>query len=208
MNFDWFDNRKKTVVSAAVLLFVMTSLVLYFTQHRPQNEPEPVFSDYPLGAEATDVDRIEIEEERLIFVDLKGAVLQQGVYELPENSRVIDAIEMAGGFSDDAEKRAINLAERLRDGQMIYVPAVGETPEEQLVIAPLMESSARSPLVSINRADEKELTQLPGIGPARAASIVAFREERGRFQRKEDLMNVSGIGQKTFDRLKDLIIVD
>jgi competence protein ComEA len=146
-----------------------------------------------------------------LVVQVRGAVLRPGVYELPPGSRVKDAIEAAGGFLADANTEKINLASSVADGQEIVVPNLsetldgvgGEVPTEEGTT----ETESPSYLIDINYATAEELETLPGIGPTLALRIVQYREEHGPFQTIEDIMNVSGIGQATFEKIKDYIYV-
>lgn len=135
-----------------------------------------------------------------IFVHLLGAVQHPGLYQLREGDRGVDAVAAAGGFADAADQSQLNLARFLVDGEQIYVPAIGETP----AAAPGTTTGGK---VNINTADEPTLETLPRVGPAMAARIIAWREANGRFTTIEDLMSVTGIGDKTFEGLKDLVTV-
>lgn len=148
-----------------------------------------------------------------VLVDVKGAVLYPGVYELTEQDRIIDAITMAGGYADGAEPKLINHAQKLQDEMVIYIPRKGEQLEED--IPQLIQvagtngggGTSKDGKINLNQANETELTTLPGIGPAKATAIIGYRTETGRFQTIDDLKNVSGIGDKTFEQLRDLIDV-
>ena len=147
---------------------------------------------------------------KIIVVDVKGAVLHPNVYTLEEGQRVIDAITAAGGYTPDADSRLLNHAQRVTDETVIYVPIIGE--ELPIFDQPGDELEKQDPsaaqLVNINTADEMQLQSLTGIGPAKSSAIIKYRTEQGAFQVIEDLMNVSGIGQKTFDSLSEFITVD
>ena len=134
------------------------------------------------------------------FVHILGAVERPGLYGVREGDRVIDAVAAAGGFTDSADQTQVNLARFLVDGEQLYVPTVGETPAS----APGVTAQGK---VNINTADASALETLPRVGPAMAARIIDWREANGRFAAIEDLMSVTGIGQKTFDGLKDLVTV-
>ena len=137
-----------------------------------------------------------------VVVDVSGAVRNPTVATLPEGSRVYEAIEAAGGLADDADLSALNRAAVLEDGEKVYVPAASQEPEG----GSGEPSSSREPtLVNINLADVDELDTLPGIGPATAQAIVDDRAANGRFASPEDLMRVSGIGEKKFEKLATLI---
>ncbi|MEO4052213.1 helix-hairpin-helix domain-containing protein [Solibacillus sp. CAU 1738] len=144
----------------------------------------------------------------LVLVDVKGQVKFPGVYELTAEDRIIDAINLAGGYTDLAETKMINHAQRLQDEMVIYIPQKGEEVEIEFVVVAGIStngSTSSSGKININKADETELQTLPGVGPAKAQAIVAYRSEVGKFQSIDDLKKVSGIGEKSFERLKDLI---
>ena len=147
-----------------------------------------------------------------IIVYVCGAVENPDVYELDPGARINDALEAAGGFSGDADMNMINLAEPVSDGQRVYFPVQGEdmTGDSQDMNAALETDiyGDDTSLVNINKAGVSELTQLPGIGETRAGQIVEYRETHGKFSSKEDLKNVSGIGDSTYEKLESHIIVD
>ena len=135
-----------------------------------------------------------------IFVHILGAVNEPGLYELREGDRAVDAVAAAGGFTKDADQTGLNLARFVTDGEQIIVPVVGEVP----AAAPGTDSSGK---VNLNTADEATLETLPRIGPALAQRIIAWRDENGRFTAIDDLKSVTGIGDKTFEGLADLVTV-
>lgn len=146
-----------------------------------------------------------------IQVHVAGAVVRPGVYDLPEEGRVQDAVEAAGGFVVEADQNAINLAARLEDGERLDIPFVaGYVPDEEsgfVVISEGTPSPLVEELVNINTASVEELEQLPGIGPTLAQNIIAYREEYGSYYTIEDIVYVSGISEATYNKIKDLITV-
>ena len=134
-----------------------------------------------------------------LLVDVGGAVVAPGVYELDEGSRVVTAIEVAGGLAPDADTALLNQAALLVDGQKVVVPRRGD------ISGSYAAQTAATSLVSINMADAATLATLPGIGQATADAIVRERETNGPFSAKEDLARVSGIGQKKLAQIIDLI---
>jgi len=146
----------------------------------------------------------------VLYVHVLGAVVHPGLYTLADGARVVDAIGAAGGMTDDAEQSGVNLARPLSDGEQLVVPHVGDP-----VPAPATGGTqgggtpdgAMGGKVNLNTGTEEQLDTLPRVGPAMAAKIIAWRTENGRFTSIDDLMNVSGIGQKTFDGLKDQVTV-
>lgn len=148
----------------------------------------------------------------IVMVDVKGAVKHPGVYEVDTASRVIDAVTLAGGYLENADTRLINHAQKLQDEMVIYIPLEGEEPldvADSLTTMPNGSSGSGSSdgKVNLNTADETALMTLPGIGPAKAQAILAYRQEIGSFKVIEDIKSVSGIGDKTFERLQELITV-
>ena len=149
----------------------------------------------------------EEPQSKQVIVDVKGAVKYPGVYELTDADRVVDAITLAGGYMDGADATLINHAQKLQDEMVIYIPLQGEEPAIaiQQFSGSTSSTQADSGKININVADETQLTTLPGIGPAKAKASIAHREEQGKFQSIEGLKDVTGIGDKTFEQLKDLI---
>lgn len=145
-----------------------------------------------------------------VVVYVCGEVNDSGVYHLPNKSRVCDAIESAGGMTDDAGRDFWNLASEVYDGQMIYVPTKEEV-ESGNVPKPDTEntdvSSGDSSKININTASKEELMTLTGIGESKADNIIKYRQENGSFSAVEDLTNVSGIGESIFNKIKDSITV-
>ncbi len=151
-----------------------------------------------------------------IQVFVNGQVAAPAVYTLPPQSRVADAIAAANGFTDEADTAVVNLALSLNDGAQVYVPATGDNapPPPVVVSQPAAgnQPTAAAPadtggLININTATLEELDALPGIGPSTAQKILDHRDENGRFNAIEDIMNVSGIGEAKFDQIKELITV-
>ena len=130
-----------------------------------------------------------------LVVHVLGAVVVPGLYELPVGSRVVDAIAVAGGFAADADRGGVNLARLLVDAEQVQVPVIG---------AP---DAASGGLVNLNTADSATLQTLPRVGPAFADRIIAWREANGGFRSVDDLLSVSGIGDKTFEGLAALVTV-
>lgn len=142
-----------------------------------------------------------IPEPAVIRVYVCGAVARPGVVEIPWESRIEDALLAAGGFGPDAAREAVNLADWVKDGQMLYFP----TAQEALEWEPGRETG--DGLVNINTADEALLCTLPGIGASRAADIIAYREKHGGFASCEDIMQVAGIKSSIYEKICDKITV-
>lgn len=140
-------------------------------------------------------------EEELLYVHVAGEVASPGLYLLDQGARVADAVAAAGGFSEAAERASVNLARKLVDGEQILVPAVGAAPA---VAAPGAPAPAGG-LVSLSTATAAQLEELPEIGPATAAKIIAHREANGPFTSVDQLLEVPGIGEKTLEAFRDLV---
>ena len=164
-------------------------------EHTPAHEPDPV-------------------DPVIVMVHVVGAVLRPGVYEVPEGSRAADVVALAGGLTGDAQESAVNLARVVVDGEQVRIPTQDEVTVGSMPSRPIGETeegevaqpSASGP-VNVNTADAALLETLPGIGPATAAKIIADREANGPFVSVEDLLRVSGIGDKKLEALVGLIVV-
>ncbi len=148
------------------------------------------------------------DRAKAVFVHVAGAVGRPGLYELPEGARVNDAVEAAGGATGKADLDGLNLASRVKDGDKVLVPSrvpAGGPPGG----APGASGTpaARGGLVNLNAATLADLETLPGVGPALAQRIIDYRTEHGGFRRVEDLMEVAGIGPKTYEDIKDRVTV-
>ncbi len=158
----------------------------------------------------------KFEEEGEVCVYICGAVVNEGVYSLKKDSRIKDLLLMAGGYSDDAAKGYVNLAEKLVDGEKVYIPYLSEVEstspkdykyEDEVSSSSKDKTADDSGLVNLNTASKAELMTLPGIGEVRAEEIIRYREEHGKFEDVEDLMNVEGIKTGVFEKIKDLVII-
>ena len=149
-----------------------------------------------------------VPTEKPIVIQVTGAVPRPGVYALAQGSRVQDAISAAGGFLVDADKTGINLARALADGEQLDIPYTNGSSPVIATEAPVAtEAPSTAELVNINTASSTELDTLPGIGPTTAQKIIDYRTQNGPFVSIEDIINVSGIGPGTYEKLKDLITV-
>ena len=161
-------------------------------------------------SESTSCDSIYEPENTFIVVYVCGAVVKAGVYELAADSRVNDAVLAAGGFAENADETFVNLAAPVSDGTKILIPTKEEV-ESGTVAAESIdntESTDGGPgLININTASKEELKTLPGIGDGIAGKIIDYREKSGSFKTIEDIMKVSGIKDKLFSKIKDMITV-
>ena len=153
------------------------------------------------------------DSKETVVVYICGAVVSEGVYTLSCGSRVVDVLNLAGGYKEEAARGYVNLAEPLSDGDKIYIPFQDEVQDEKMISQKVegkkddYSSGDKERLININKATRDELMTLPGIGESKADDIISYREEHGDFSKIEDLMNVSGIKTGVFDKIKDRITI-
>ena len=147
-------------------------------------------------------------EKDLITVDVKGAVKAPGIYDLPVGSRVNDAVQKAGGLTEQADSKSLNLAQKVSDEALVYVPTKGEEAASQQTGSGVASSTSKEKKVNLNKASLEELKQVKGLGGKRAQDIIDHREANGKFKSVDELKKVSGIGAKTIEKLKDYVTVD
>lgn len=200
---EWFEINKKKLAAITVLLIVV--VVYYYTQVSEKDisvigeEIRPLVTQQKQTEEA-----VITEKPMIIMVDVKGAVRRPGVYVAKEGERVIDLINKAGGFTSEADQNQVNLSQHVADEMVIFVPKIGEVGGNlQNGTTAVQESK----LINLNKATEVELQTLPGIGPSKALAIIEYREMNNGFQTIDDLKEISGIGEKTFEKLESLITV-
>ena len=194
--------RTRGLVALVVLLGLVALVVAAFALSPRGVTVERAVEEVPQEELEPSVEEAAPAEVEKVVVHVDGAVAAPGVYELPAGSRANDAVAAAGGLVEGADTSALNLASVLTDGEKIDVPLEGEA---NATIAPAV-PSVGSP-VNLNTATAAELDELPGIGEATAAAIIEDREQNGPFASPEDLMRVSGIGEKKYERLEGLVCV-
>jgi len=172
-----------------------------YTQDRGAYTEMPPEEDLPKEGQEPWAELVQAEADRQICVHVCGQVRQPGVVMLPEGSRAWEAVEAAGGLADEASQAAVNLAAVLRDGEKLYIPALGEDAAKET-------GETDSGLVNLNTADAGRLQTLPGIGESRAADILSYREKSGGFRSVEEIMKVPGIKESTYEKIRDKITVD
>lgn len=196
----WLQKYKSLVVGG--LCFIIVGFLFLYKQSGEKAEIE---THSPIWLEEVQENIPETEPIlEKYYVDLKGAVKQPGLYEVSEEDRVFDVIERSGGLLESADESQVNFALKVHDEMVIYIPKIGEVNEAALSSG---ESTSKNSKININKASSAELETLPGIGPGKAAAIIEYREENGKFHEIEDMMKISGIGEKTFEKLKDSITV-
>ncbi|MGB9661535.1 MAG: helix-hairpin-helix domain-containing protein [Moorellaceae bacterium] len=204
--WEW-DSRVRWVGLLVIAALLFGAGVQYGRWRQGKEAAVPVVEKGP-GAPAVDkvgaASQENKEEQGAITVHVAGAVARPGVYQLPAGARVSEAVQLAGPLPE-ANPHALNLAAPLKDGQQIVVPRAGE--EASAGAASDAAGNRSKGKININTAGLEELDTLPGIGPALAQRILDYRQQHGPFRTIEDLQNVSGIGVKRFEELKDLITV-
>lgn len=198
---------KKNFLFVIIVLIVISIVIILKFQETKSNytEDENDILDLLEKEESNlELTSENIEEETTYIVDIKGEVNRPGVYEVNTTSRVNDVIQLAGGFTDEADQNFVNLAQKVQDEMVIIIPKIGE---EHQILSGSSNMTIDDSRVNINQASKEELETLPGIGPAKAQAILDFREENGSFKEVEDLLQVNGIGEKTLENLIEHIDV-
>lgn len=205
-------NRKELVKT--IIIVIVVAIIAIYNFVFKEDEEEFVYNNIIVGnTENLNSNKNEVEKNSKIKVYVIGQVKSPGVVELEEGSRIEDAIILAGGTTEKSDLSKINLAYSLEDGQKLYVPSIEENFDSEYLTTEngegILETTKEenSSIININTADLSELCNLPGVGEALAQRIITYREENGKFKSKEDLKNVSGIGDKKYESLKDSIKV-
>lgn len=202
----YMNQKTKYYVIIAGVMIVLVVVSLFI--RGKEEATNMVFYDGTNSNVAQVMQTEEVEEDvnvepTMVYVYLCGAVVEEGVYEVPSGTRIFEVIALAGGLREDAAGESVNQASEVVDGQQIIIYTKEEF-QEQIAI----QEAASNGLVNINRASVEQLCQLTGIGESRASDIVAYREGNGSFTTIEDIMNVTGIKDAMFEKIKDYITVD
>lgn len=205
----------KIIVICAVLGLALGAFFLLkpttqtpVTETNLQTEVAAVSKDSSSEKEMKKEEKEESPEQDLITVDVKGAVKSPGIYDLPVGSRVHDAVQKAGGLTEEADSKSLNLAQKISDEALVYVPTKGEEATSQQAASGTSPSTSKEKKVNLNKASLEELKQVKGLGGKRAQDIIDHREANGKFKSVDELKKVSGIGAKTIEKLKDYVTVD
>jgi competence protein ComEA len=211
-------NKQHLIIFALMLSLIFGGGVKYgkYLEHNTA-PPVTISSIRDFNSENPDPEEMAALKDKPpqeLMIHVTGAVLKPGVYTLPEGSRIIDAVQLAG-LHQEADLNRINLAKKVSDQEMILVPSIDDggsgtmasSPQDVGLSHTMTSDPQRGGLININTADQGQLETLPGIGPAKALAIIQYREEVGAFTSREDIQNVSGIGPATYDKLKDLITI-
>ena len=198
------EKKIKLAITIAIGIIVIIGIIKIVDIYYEKNNTEKISMSNFIENETEDE-----KGNTKIKVYITGEVKNQGVIELEEGDRIADAIEKAGGQTEQASLKNVNLAYQLEDGQKIYIPNVNDNETEIIDdgASGVVDDTTNQTVVNINKADETELQSLNGIGESLATSIVQYRKENGKFETIEDLKNVPGIGESKFSNIKEKIKV-
>ena len=213
-------NKKIISIIIAIIILILIVIGIYFIINNfEKNENEFEISNIEFEENKIENINAEIEEKSQIIVHIAGEILNPGVISLDEGARIIDAINKAGGITNEADLSRVNLAYILEDAQKIYIPNVNEKEIIENMSSEIVKSGStqensntgeklkNGEKININTATQKELQKLTGIGESIALRIINYRKENGKFNTIEDIKNVSGIGESKFNKIKNDIIV-
>ena len=206
-------NKKQKII--LIILITIIGIGIYCYTNAIENTSEEEIENV---LEVAQTNTTKETEEKNIFVHIAGCVQKEGMLELSSNSRIADAIEKAGGLTQEADLSDINLAYLLEDGMKIYIPNQNERQEnnektentaktENTPSMQIQDTSTKQDVININTATQEELDTLPGIGSATATKIIEYRKEKGKFKQKEEIKEVSGIGEAKYEKIKEYISI-
>lgn len=206
--------NKKQKIIVVVLIIIMCIVIGYYIISKTEKYD---YSDIEKISNIIEEDQ-EVDDniiENKIVIHITGEVEEEGVIELEKGARILDAIEEAGGTTEEADLSNVNLAYSLSDGQKVKIPNINEKDEEIIVVEEkagdyiiIEGNKSKEEKININKAAQTEIETLPGIGPSTALKIINYRNEHGKFKNIEDIKNVSGIGDSKFENIKEYICVE
>lgn len=200
-------NYKQIIIISGLLLIIIVGIFIYLYQNQSAN-----YSFLEVSDEITNAETSSVLDEQIV-IHIAGQVVNPGIVKLKDGSRIVEAIEAAGGVTADANLEKINLAYILEDGMKVYIPSINDEEENSYVttgsngISSNSSSSKQNLKININTASVEDFEQIPGIGSSIASRIVKYRKENGKFATIEDIKNVSGIGDSKFNNIKNYIYV-
>ena len=202
---NWSSKNRKFLLKLAVIFVI---IILSFGLNIHQNRNDTINLKENTKTEASAESDAKKPDTKTYYVDISGEVHNPGVYKVNSTTRLYELVNKAGGLTEDADRDAINQASYLEDGSKIIIPKVGETTSgtSAAVSGDSSSNSGVSEKVNINTADKEELMTLPGVGEVIADRIIEYRAG-SRFASAEDIKNVSGIGEATFEKMKSKITV-
>lgn len=201
-------SKKQKVIVVVLIIFMCLIIGYYFINKTQKND----YSELETIAEEKEQEEEIIDEDKIV-VHITGEVENEGIIELEKGARISDAIEKAGGTTEEASIADVNLAYSLKDGQKIKIPNINEE-DEQIIKEEAGEDiiiegdNKKEEKININTANQTELETLSGIGPSTALKIINYKKEHGKFNNIEDIKNVPGIGESKFENIKEYICVE
>ncbi|MES9736806.1 helix-hairpin-helix domain-containing protein [Peribacillus frigoritolerans] len=205
--------KRKMAMITVAMAFVAGGIYFFSQQGEDPADTEDIFSVTAKEAEMEQSVNESAAEPEIIKVDVKGAVKSPGIFTAQAGDRVIDLISSAGSFTEKADTDKVNFAQIIEDQMVIYVPEIGEEDKGNLeniqvgTSGDAVTKGTSGGLVNLNTATKEDLQTLTGIGPSKAEAILEYRETVGKFKEVDELKQVTGIGDKTFERLRDSISV-
>ena len=192
-------SKEQKIIIGLIGIIIISIIIYYMTQK--------IGNDEIIIENTESIEEEEVIEEK-IAIHMTGCVKNPGIIELEDGARMDDAIQLAGGLTEDADLTNVNLAYKVEDGQKIYIPSIHDIEEKEIIQENQEEifgEENETGKVNINTAKQKELETLPGIGPTIALRIIEYREENGKFTNIEELKEVEGIGEAKWEQIKDFI---
>lgn len=192
---------------ACGVLFLIFNINTSSNQVNADNKIPIVSSISSQGLPSSNAVETTSETQQIVTIHIVGEVVYPGLYEVPNGSRMIEAINASGGFTEEADVDQLNLAEPIIDGSQIWVPKVGDNFAGPLVKSPDVNVSAAESKVNLNRSSANDLERLPGVGPSTAQAIVDYREKNGSFVSIEQLVEVKGIGESKLESIREYVFL-
>ena len=212
-NLSLNSKQKKILIIVGVIVAIG---IIYFIYNKNEQNEIALNEDILIEEKETSKEESNEENEEEIIVHITGAVKIPGIIKLKQGSRIEDAVEKAGGLTEDADISNVNFAYVLEDGVKITIPSNSELEEKEVITSESGENIIEDTIstsnetkgkTNINKANEEELLNLPGIGTELASRIVTYRQQNGKFSSIEEIKNVSGIGDSKYEKIKDLISI-
>lgn len=204
------ENKEKILIILGVVILIIGLGFNFIYRNRQIDEMDIIEAELEEMEENEEFEQnlTYIEEvDNNIMIHISGAVLNPGIIEVELGKRLVDIVELAGGLDKEADVDRINLARKVSDEEKIYIPRIGEEIELDSHIIGVKNSSSENEVININNCSKDDLIKLPGIGEKTSDKIIEYRSTNS-FQQVEDIMQVSGIGEKKFEAIKDLISVN
>lgn len=198
-------DKKHTISIIAIICIVLFGFLYFFIKPKDEIILTSTITNEPQAVNTTTITTENNTKDisKNIIAYISGEVNNPDVYELENDSRVKDLVLKAGGFTKDADQNNINLSQKLKDEQHVHIYKIGE--KQNIVIESSDDVNNQNSLININTATKQELMTLPSIGDSVSDGIIAYRDKEGKFNTIEDIKNVDRIGDKTFEKIKDLI---